>query len=96
MPTYVYRSESGLVIEQIFPIGQAPQRLKLGETVYHRQIVGGHIATGKMARDRNWPIASAALPRNLPGFQTDRQGKPIIRSRRAAKNAAKRSGLEWD
>jgi hypothetical protein len=43
-----------------------------------------------------YPYVSQSLPRNLDGCKTNRQGKPIIESRRHEANVAAKHGYERD
>jgi hypothetical protein len=43
-----------------------------------------------------YPYLSQSLPRNLAGCDTNKQGKPIIMSRRHEANVAARHGYERD
>jgi hypothetical protein len=57
MPTYCY-SRNGEVIEQYYPMGEAPQRVRLGRRVYERDYTAERALTRPPA---NWPMESDAL-----------------------------------
>lgn len=54
------------------------------------------IGTGALARDAKFPIASDSLPQFSEGAAHDKEGRPIIESRRHAIEMGKRTGWEWD
>jgi hypothetical protein len=98
MPTYAFRDEAtGRVVERHFSMAAAPA---IGSTV---EVDGVRLTrlisafqVDSATNRSQYPYVSNALPRRLPGCRTNRQGKPIIESRRHERNVMAQHGLEKD
>jgi hypothetical protein len=105
MPTYCYKTKTGVVLEKVFPVGKQPKELKLG---------GGKVAFRDFASERvgvpptkGWPIecigsgvnASQAgdlrqhlMDKGVPTEVTS-DGNPIYRNSKHRRKALKARGL---
>ena len=75
---------TGESVELNFSMADVPS---IGDTVMHegeklRRIACCQIDAGIDAKIHGYPYVSSSLPRNLEGCDTNRQGKPIVTSRR--------------
>lgn len=98
MPVYPFRDEAtGRTVEVFFAMTDAPA---IGSTVEHdgrrlTRLVSAFQVDPATNRSQ-YPYVSNALPRRLPGCRTNRQGKPIIESRRHERNVMAQHGFEKD
>ena len=91
--------ESGEKHDVFCRMSEAP---KIGEQFVHdgRTVVRlaseMHVSADVAARVHGYPYSSRALSRNLAGCDTDRAGRPIIRSRTHEREVMARHGLDRD
>lgn len=97
MPLYPFIDESGEVQEFMFSMKEAPS---IGTTVtidgkeWIR--VASDFTVDPGTNRSQYPYVSNALPRNLAGCPTNKQGKPVIMSRRHERNIAAIHGYAKD
>jgi hypothetical protein len=94
MPTYEFVTEGGMTVECVLRMSDAPA---IGSMFQHPTLgpirrVASSAQVSPNFTTSTYPYVSHALPRNLPGVKCDRQGKPIIHSRREERNVASRNG----
>jgi hypothetical protein len=96
MPSYSFIDEStGESCELVFAMKDAPS---IGTTVevdgkqFVRVVSDYQVDPG--TNRSQYPYVSSSLPRRLDGCKTDRQGKPIIESRRHERNVMAQHGYE--
>ena len=106
MPTYCYRTKSGAVLEQVFPVGKAPNKFRLpgSVNVWSRDFAAEHVG---VPPTKGWPIecigsgvnASQAgeLRKHLADkgvpTQVSPDGNPIYRDAKHRRKALKARGL---
>lgn len=82
MPLYEFIHDgSGDTIERIFPMGEAPQEIKIGKKKYRRNFAASQPVGAQVGfASQGYPYVSNRLPRNMDGVHCDSSGKPIIRT----------------
>lgn len=96
MPAYEFQTDSGQVIEVVFSMSDAPA---IGSVYEHPMFgpvtrIASRSEVSTNFTTSTYPYVSRALPRNLQGCKTDRQGHPIIESRRHERNVASMHGYQ--
>lgn len=89
---------TGKTVELHYSMADVPS---IGEIIEHegerlRRIAGCQIDAGIDAKVHGYPYVSSSLPRNLKGCDTNRQGKPIVTSRRHEREVISRHGYSRD
>ena len=89
---------TGKTVELHYSMADVPS---IGEIIEHegerlRRIAGCQIDAGIDAKVHGYPYLSSSLPRNLKGCDTNRQGKPIVTSRRHEREVISRHGYSRD
>ena len=89
---------TGKTVELHYSMADVPS---IGEIIEHegerlRRIAGCQIDAGIDAKVHGYPYVSSSLPRNLKGCDTNRQGKPIVKSRRHEREVISRHGYSRD
>ena len=89
---------TGDAVELSFSMNTVPS---IGEIIEHegeklRRIAGCQVDAGMEAKVHGYPYVSSSLPRNLKGCDTNRQGKPIVTSRRHEREVISRHGYSRD
>ena len=99
MPTYSFtNTATGEDVRLVFSMADAPSigdEIQKG-TVTYRRLPEKDIQVDVGVIRNMYPYLSQSLPRNLEGCDTNKQGKPIIMSRRHEANIAARHGYERD
>ena len=98
MPEYLFESRTGEQRRHFFSMSDAPS---IGTDV---QIDGEHytrlpetdVQVDVGAIRYKYPYVSQSLPKNLSGCETNKQGKPIIKSRAHEANVAAEHGYVRD
>jgi len=97
MPVYEFVNvETGEPREFHYQMSAAPI---IGEIIKkngaeYRRVASFQLDAGMEAKVHGYPYVSNSLPRNLEGCDTNRQGKPLITSRRHEKEIMTRHNLE--
>lgn len=96
MPSYEFKTESGQIIEVAFAMSDAPA---VGSVYQHPMFgpVTRILSSTQISPNfttSTYPYVSRALPRNLPGCRVDKQGHPIIESRRHERNISSMHGYQ--
>jgi len=89
---------TGKTVELHYSMANVPS---IGEVIEHegeklRRKAGCQIDAGIDAKVHGYPYVSSSLPRNLEGCDTNRQGKPIVTSRRHEREVISRHGYSRD
>lgn len=58
MPIYCFTTRAGKTVERFFPMGQAPEQIRVGGRVAYRDFLAEHAKTRPAG---NWPMLSDAL-----------------------------------
>ena len=94
MPMYEFQTPDGDVVEKFIPMKDAPD---FGEVVDVDGVPCKRIASPSAVSRPTWtPYVSSRLPKNLPGFECTKSGKPIISSQAVERNAASKLGWSRD
>jgi hypothetical protein len=94
---YEFRDESGNVVEITMSMREAPpigSIINLDGRQLTRIVSDVQVDAG--ANRSQYPYVSNALPRNLEGCGTTRDGKPIVMSKRHERNIMAQHGFEKD
>lgn len=89
---------TGKTVELHYSMANVPS---IGEVIEHegeklRRIACCQVDAGIDAKVHGYPYVSSSLPRNLKGCDTNRQGKPIVTSRRHEREVISRHGYSRD
>ncbi len=100
MPMYEFSRESdGKIVEFHFRMADAPPIGSLierdGER-FTRLVSDSQVSAEVEVVTHKYPYVSRKMPRNLPGCETNKNGQPIISSRRHEREIMNRYGLERD
>ena len=99
MPEYVFEdTDTGERVTMVYAMKDVPSIGSLvtkPDATYRRVADAGFQVDVGVIRNM-YPYVSQSLPRNLEGCKTNKQGKPIIESRRHEANVAARHGYERD
>lgn len=94
---YEFLDPDGNVVEIDFPMREAPS---IGSIINHEGRTLTRIASTPQVdpgtNRHQYPYVSTSLPRRLEGCKTNRQGKPIIMSKRHERNVMAQHGFEKD
>ena len=99
LPEYVFEDTStGERVTMVYAMKDVPS---IGSIVTKPDATYRRVADNQFQVDTGvlrykYPYVSQSLPRNLEGCKTNKQGKPIIESRRHEANVAARHGYERD
>ena len=94
---YEFYDPSGNVVEIDFPMREAPS---IGDIIVRDGVelvrVPSMVQVDPATNRSQYPYVSTALPRRLQGCKTNRQGKPVIMSKRHEREVMARHGFEKD
>jgi hypothetical protein len=94
---YEFLDPNGNVVEIAMRMSEAPS---IGSIITHDGVTLTRIASTLQVdpgtNRHQYPYVSTALPRGLHGCKTNRQGKPIIMSKRHERDVMARHGFEKD
>lgn len=95
--TYEFIDETGNVVEIAMSMRDAPS---IGSIITHegRQLtrIASSMQVDPGTNRHQYPYVSSSLPRRLEGCKTNRQGKPVIMSKRHEREIMARHGFEKD
>jgi hypothetical protein len=94
---YEFLDNEGNVVEIEMRMREAPS---IGSIIVHEGKTLTRIASAMQVdpgtNRSQYPYVSTALPRKLEGCKTNRQGKPVIMSKRHEREVMARHGFEKD
>ena len=89
---YEFRAEDGEVIEKFYNMKNCPD---IGKKITVKGMKYTRILCSGITRIAEFkPYKSITLPRNAKGFKTDKDGTPIVESRRQEQEYVKRERVK--